>query len=86
LGGEDFIESQIANFLHEQTHFIGPADPKCGDYLQEWHCSEKVVLTIRKKENCLKTSSSIRLSLVLPHFNMVQHLPRARLCSKGGIS
>ena len=58
-GGGGFIGSHLAQFLHQQGHFVRTADIKYDGYMREEYCDEKLFLDLRLKENCLKATEDI---------------------------
>jgi nucleoside-diphosphate-sugar epimerase len=52
-GGGGFIGSHLARHLYKKGNFVRVADIKSDDYIKEKYCSEKLLLDLRVKENCL---------------------------------
>lgn len=52
-GGGGFIGSHLARYLYSQGNFVRVVDVKFDDYIKEKYCSERLLLDLRVKENCL---------------------------------
>ena len=57
-GGGGFVGSHLARYLYQQGNFVRTADIKYDDYIQDY-CTEKLILDLRIKENCLKATKNI---------------------------
>ena len=58
-GGGGFIGSHLARYLYQQGHFVRIVDIKFDDYIQERYYTEKLMLDLRIRENCLKATKGI---------------------------
>ena len=58
-GGGGFVGSHLARRLYQQGHFVRVADVKFDDYIKEEYCSEKLVLDLRNRENCIEATKNI---------------------------
>jgi len=52
-GGGGFVGSHLARHLFMQGHFVRIVDVKFDDYIQEKHCTERIRLDLRNRDNCL---------------------------------
>jgi GDP-D-mannose 3',5'-epimerase len=57
-GAGGFVGSHLARYLYQQGNFVRTADIKYDDYIQNY-CTEKLILDLRIKENCLKATKNI---------------------------
>ncbi len=58
-GGGGFVGSHLARQLYQQGNFVRVADVKFDDYIKEKYCSEKLLLDLRIRENCIEATKSI---------------------------
>jgi len=58
-GGGGFIGSHLARYLYQQGNYVRIADIKFDNYIKERYYSEKLMLDLREKENCLEATKGI---------------------------
>jgi GDP-D-mannose 3',5'-epimerase len=57
-GGGGFVGSHLARHLLQLGHFVRVADIKFDDYIRDYY-SERMLLDLREKSNCIKAVDSI---------------------------
>ena len=57
-GGGGFVGSHLSRYLLQQGHFVRIADVKFDNYIADYY-SEKMMLDLREKANCLKAVEGI---------------------------
>ncbi len=58
-GGGGFIGSHLASHLHDKGHFVRVVDLKFNGYIQTPNIDEKLLLDLRRPENCAKAIDGI---------------------------